>query len=98
MAEPPRAPKTLLALFAILATAIAGVAYRYHSAQKDAITHEVHNQLLAIAEMKVKHLTSWRAEKLGEARIVLNSRLTLGGLQRFVDGRGPADERVQVAR
>src|SRR4051794_21739204 len=97
MAEPPRAPKALLLLFVVLATAIGGVAYRYHAAQKDAIAHEVHNQLLAIAQMKVNHLTGWRDEKIGEARIVLSSRLTLVGLERFVNGRSTPAERAQFA-
>ena len=74
-----RAPYPLLLLFLVLVTAIAGLAYRYHLAQKDAIEHEVHKQLLAIADMKIKHISAWRAEKLGEARIILNSRLTLVG-------------------
>jgi PAS domain S-box-containing protein len=93
---PPRASKTLLVLFAVLATAISAVAYRYHSAQKAAIAHEVHNQLLAIGDMKVKHLTNWRAQKIGEARIILNSRFTLNGVEHFVAGRASAVERAMV--
>src|SRR5947207_9791785 len=97
MSPPPpsaRAPYPLLLLFAVLVTAIAGLAYRYHVAQKDAIEHEVHKQLLAIADMKIMHITGWRAEKLGEARMVLNSRLTLLGVQRLIEGRSDARERA----
>src|SRR4051812_11742833 len=97
MVEQSRAPRTLLVLFAVLASAVAVVAHRYHVAQKDAIAHEVHNQLLAIADMKVKHLTAWRSEKIGEARIVLSSRLTLAGLERFIGGRGGAQDRAQFS-
>jgi PAS domain S-box-containing protein len=96
MAEPTRVSKILLVLFAVLATAISAVAYRYHIAQKDAIAHEVHNQLLAIADMKVQHLTTWRAEKIGEARIILSSRFTLSGVERFVAGRTSATESAMV--
>src|SRR5689334_12916792 len=90
-----RAPHSLLVLFLVLATAIAGLAYRYHLAQKDAIQHEVHNQLLAIADMKVAHITTWRAEKVGEARIILSSQYTLAGVKRLIDGNGAERETVE---
>ncbi len=95
MNQPPARAHSLLILFVVLATAIAAVAYHYHVAQKDAIGREVHKQLLAIADSKVKHIASWRAEKIGEARIVLNSRFTLKGVERFIAGRsGPDEERL----
>src|ERR1044071_2501710 len=98
MTEPTRASKILLVLFAVLAAAISAVAYRYHVAQKDAIAHEVQNQLLAIADMKVKHLAGWRAEKIGEARIILNSRFTLAGVERFVTGRASETDSAMVVQ
>jgi PAS domain S-box-containing protein len=91
--QPPARAHFLLVLFVVLATAIGAVTYRYHLAQKDAIAREVHNQLLAIADSKVKQIVSWRAGKIGEARIILNSRFTLAGVDRFVRGRSaPAEE------
>ncbi len=92
-----KAPYPLLVLFLVLATAIAGLAYRYHVAEKEAIEHEVHNQLVAIADMKVKQIAAWRSEKVGEARIILNSRLTLAGVQRLVSGRSDPAERAYLA-
>ncbi len=98
MSQPSaRPPYPLLALFAVLATAIAAVAYHYHVAQKEAIEREVHNQLLAIADMKVKNIASWREDKIGEARLVVRSGLTLSWLERYTKGRGTAEERRPVA-
>src|SRR4051794_40676029 len=91
-----RAPYPLLLVFLVLVAAIAGLAYRYHIAQKDAIEREVHKQLLTIADMKVKHISAWRSEKLGETRIILNSRLTLAGLERLVSHRSDAVERAYL--
>jgi two-component system, cell cycle sensor histidine kinase and response regulator CckA len=93
-----RTPYSLVALFLVLASAIAALTYRYDVAQKDAIAHEVRNQLLAIADTKVKHIAAWRAERLGEARIVLNNGLLLGGLERLSAGRATAVEREQISR
>src|SRR5438270_9532046 len=92
-----RTPYPLLALFLVLATAIAALAYRYHVAQKDAVAQEVRNQLLAIADTKVKHIAAWRAERVGEARVVLSNGLMLGPLERLAAGRGTAVERAQIA-
>src|SRR5690242_13707300 len=94
--HPARTPYWLLVLFVALASAIAGLAYRYHLAQKDAVAHEVGNQLLAIADMKVKHISAWRSEKLGEGRMVLQSRFTLEAVQRTVAGRSSAAEKAFV--
>src|SRR5437763_3856277 len=91
-----RAPYPLLLLFVVLVAAIAGLAYRYHVAQKDAVEHEVHKQLLAIADMKINQISAWRAEKLGEVRIILSSRLTLSGVQRVVQGRADARESAYI--
>jgi two-component system cell cycle sensor histidine kinase/response regulator CckA len=91
-----RAPYPLLILFVILATAIAGLAYRFQLAQEQAIQHEVHNQLLSIADMKLKQITAWRAEKLGEARVILNSSITLAAVQRLVSKRGSEAEKAAL--
>jgi len=93
-----RTPYSLVALFLVLATAIAALTYRYDVAQKDAIAHEVRNQLLAIADTKVKHIAAWRAERIGEARIVLSNGLLLDALERLSSGRATAVEREQISR
>src|SRR4051794_34064967 len=48
--------------------------------------------------MKVKQIATWRAEKLGEARIILNSRLTLAGVQRLIAGRSDAAEQAYLSK
>ncbi|MBZ5622962.1 MAG: PAS domain S-box protein [Acidobacteriia bacterium] len=89
----PRTPYQLLALLVVLAGAIAGVAYRYHLGQKEAIEHEVRNQLLAIADMKVKQISEWRSRRLGEARTIMADRITQAVMQRLVSGRGGESDR-----
>ena len=87
---------SLLILFVGLALAIAGLAYRYHLAQRDAIGGEVHKQLLAIADMRVKHIASWRAQRIGEGRVVARNRIAVAALERLVKGRSPAAERAAI--
>jgi PAS domain S-box-containing protein len=92
-----RTPYPLLAVFLVLATAIAGLAWHDHIAQKDAIARQVGNELLAIADTKVKHIASWRAAKLGEAGAVLGNPLLLAGLERALSGRSSAAERAAIS-
>jgi PAS domain S-box-containing protein len=82
----PGAPFLLLALFVILASAIAGLAYRYYSAQKDAIEHEVRNQLLAVADFKVTEISEWRARQIEEARILMADATNKERLRRLASG------------
>ena len=87
---------SLLVLFVSLALAIAGLAYRYHLAQRDAIGDEVHKQLVAIADMRVKRIASWRSQRIGEGRAVAHNRIAIAALERLVKGRSPAAERVAI--
>src|SRR5436305_6850837 len=91
-----RAPYPLAALFLLLVVATATLGYRYALAQRDAVEREVHKQLLAIADMKIKDISAWRLEKLGEARMILNSGLTLAAVKRLVEGRSDAGERATL--
>jgi two-component system, cell cycle sensor histidine kinase and response regulator CckA len=93
---PPRqTPYVLIFLFLLLAGAISGVAWRFHSSQKAALEREVRNQLLSIADMRVKQLGEWHAEQYGHARMILANRLLLEGLRRYV--RGPRRESDRAA-
>jgi PAS domain S-box-containing protein len=93
-----RTPYPLLALFLVLATAIAALTYRNEAAQKESLAQEVRNQLLAIADTKVKHIAAWRAERIGEARVILSNGMVLGPLDRLAAGRGTPVEREQISR
>jgi len=44
------------------------MAYWFHIEQKDTVERDVRNQLLTIADIKVKELSMWRSSQLGEAR------------------------------
>jgi PAS domain S-box-containing protein len=91
-----RTPYPLVALFLVLATAIAALAYRYYVAQKEAVAREVRKQLVAIADTKVKHIAAWRAAKVGEARVILGNPILLEALARLLSGRSSATETAQL--
>src|ERR1035437_6214547 len=92
----PRVPYQLLALFVILATAIGVMAYRFHIEQKDTVERDVRNQLLTIADIKVRELSMWRATRLGEARAILADRMALTVIRRVLAGNASTSERADV--
>ena len=54
-------------LFAILAAVIGGVTWRFYASQKELTERGVQSQLLTVADAKVKEISEWRKERLGEA-------------------------------
>jgi PAS domain S-box-containing protein len=78
-------------LFVVVASAIAGVAYRDYRAQKEAIEHEVRNQLLSVADLKVTEISDWAAQRMGEARVLMADSATARLMQGLASGTaGPA--------
>jgi PAS domain S-box-containing protein len=92
----PRVPYQLLALFVALATAIGLMAYWSHIEQKNTVERGVRNQLLTIADIKVRELSQWRTMQLEQARAILGDRMALTVLRRVVAGDARASERAAV--
>jgi PAS domain S-box-containing protein len=90
----PRVPYQLLALFVVLATAIGVMAYWSHIEQKNTVERDVRNQLLTIADIKVRELSEWRSMQLGQARAILADRMALTVIQRVLAGDASASERA----
>jgi PAS domain S-box-containing protein len=94
--SPSRAPFQLLALFVVLATAIGAMAYWFHIEQKNTIERDVRNQLLTIADIKVKDLSLWRSSQLGEARAILADRMALTVIRRVLTGDAGGSDQAAV--
>ena len=92
----PRVPYQLLALFVVLATAIGVMAYWFHIEQKNTVERDVRNQLLTIADIKVRDLSEWRSMQLGEARAILADRMALTVIRRVLAGDASASDRAAV--
>jgi PAS domain S-box-containing protein len=90
----PPVPYQLFALFMVLATAIGVMTYWSHIEQKNTVERDVRNQLLTIADIKVRDLSEWRSMQLGQARAILGDPMTLTVLRRVVAGDASASERA----
>jgi PAS domain S-box-containing protein len=92
----PRVPYQLLALFVVLAIAIGAMAYRFHIEQKDTVERDTRNQLLTIADIKVRDLSEWWSTRLGEAHAILANRMALTAIRRVLTGGASASDRAAV--
>ena len=91
-----RVPLLALTFFAVAVTVIIGIAYRYYRAQKEAIEHEVRNQLLSIADLKVKEISDWGAQRMDEVRLLMADRATARVMHRLLSGAGEPSDRAEV--
>jgi PAS domain S-box-containing protein len=94
--SPPRVPYQLLALFVVLACAIGAIHYWFHLEQKATVEQDVRNQLLTVADIKVRDLSTWWSLRLGEARAILADRLESTAIRRVLAGDASASERAAV--
>jgi two-component system cell cycle sensor histidine kinase/response regulator CckA len=86
----------LLTAFWLLALGVAAAGYEYYLNQKAAIENEERTKLSAIAELKIRQISSWRDERLADARIVAASPLSQPVRQFLVEGQNTAVVRQQV--
>ncbi|MEI9976816.1 MAG: cache domain-containing protein [Ignavibacteriota bacterium] len=86
----------VLAFFLVAASVISGIADRYYRAQKEAIEHEVRNQLLAIADLRVVEISGWRAQMANEARVLTADRGSARSMQRVVAGAATGSELAEI--
>lgn len=78
--------KTLLiALLVVVAVILAG-GYLAYTSQIDSIIKSRYNQLAAIKKLKVKQITGWQNERLGDANAIKNNPLVTDHLISYLKG------------
>jgi PAS domain S-box-containing protein len=85
----------LIAALLLLGLGLAAVGYRHYIDQRSAIEAEVHKQLAAIADLKVRLVAEWRRERLGDASILSATQLT-PSVQQVLLGKATLSSREQV--
>jgi PAS domain S-box-containing protein len=63
------------AIFLVLAMGIGASGFIYFEHSKQQIVQAKHNELLTVANLKVKEITWWRSERLGDATVLSKSPL-----------------------
>lgn len=87
MASPipsPKIPRHLILLFLLLILLIGTGGYLYYGNQKKHIKKEKESELLAIADLKVNQIASWRKERLGDAEVLFENYQFIRQLRRWL--------------
>jgi len=76
-------PWHLIIIFFILTIALWTGGIFYYKQEKERIKKELQENLTTIADLKVKEITEWRNERLGDATIIFNNHLIINEIQEW---------------
>jgi len=79
-----RTPWMLVPVFIILACGIGAAGLLFYLEQKQGITREKRNELLAVAELKARTIAEWRTAHLEDAGVILDNPLLLPLVDRLL--------------
>ncbi|MEW6601456.1 MAG: ATP-binding protein [Nitrospirota bacterium] len=82
-------PYHLIIIFVILITGIGVVGYFSYLHQKKHIIREIHNELFAVADLKVKQIDNWRRERTGNAIGIMENRITARRVMEYLNNPAP---------
>lgn len=87
-------PYPLIFVFLILSLAIWTAGYHYYNEQKEDIRKDEQEDLLAIADLKVKQIEDWRRERLGDAIVIFNNPFIIRQIHQYMqnDSQGIRQE------
>ena len=71
-------------VFGILALAIVALAWGKYRYQRDVVDFLAREQLQAVADLKVRELTTWRAERETDARLIAADPFLASSLRRLL--------------
>jgi PAS domain S-box-containing protein len=88
--------RILAALCAVVVVVLAIGGGIYLSARRAQATSAAKEQLIAIADLKLRQIISWRAERLADAHFFSLARFAAQDVQRFLDNPGLAANRSAI--
>lgn len=83
-------PFSLLLIFLLLAAGIAMAGSLYYRGESRQIRHEVEERLSTVADLKVRQITEWRQERIGDATLLMQNLFLSEGIQRILENNNAA--------
>jgi PAS domain S-box-containing protein len=90
-------PRWLLAALALAAVVVLTGGGWVYRAQEQSLRRDVEAELRAIATLKVNEIARWRAERLGNAAVLMDSPLFVEAAARWLESPQPADQAADQA-
>jgi PAS domain S-box-containing protein len=79
-----KTPYHLIIIFLMLSITIWTGGFFYYMHEKERITKQEQKELTAIADLKVKQITDWRNERLGDATQIFSNHLIINEIQKWL--------------
>lgn len=96
--KPYRVPKRLvLVLMGVIFALIAG-GFAFFRAQQKSLRVVAENNLLAVAQIKINQIVSWREDQIAEGVELMNSIFLKQGLENWIQRRDAEGEEIIRAR
>src|SRR4030042_2132305 len=89
-------PYHLILIFFILALSIWAAGYSYYRNQKETIKKEVHEELSAIADLKINQIVNWHKERLGDATFVFKNAFISQHAWKFLENPHEIGFRAEI--
>ena len=89
-------PARIVAAHLLLTAAVVALVFHYHGEQKTAFENEIRNQLLTIADAKVRQISEWRNGRIADARLIMADRTTIAAAGRLIAGHGSGADRAAL--
>jgi signal transduction histidine kinase len=95
-AQEKRSLSGFILIFILFAVGIAVVGFETYQRYQDQFRTQVEAQLTGVAALKMNQLETWRAERLGDARIFYNNPVFTEMVQAFLGDPGDAQATAQL--
>jgi len=93
--EPPD-QNPIIILFIIITICVVVVGLLYYSIQKNALINEKQQELSAIADLKIRQISQWRLERLGDGTFVGENILMMDRFSDFLQNSSDVENRTDI--
>jgi PAS domain S-box-containing protein len=90
-------PWILILIFLFMITSIFFTASFYYRFQQRRIVDERQNELAAIADLKIRQITQWKNERLGDAEMVFENALVAHQVQSYFQSPNESNRKNEVS-
>ena len=93
-----RIPWHLLLIFSLLAVGILSLGYFFYQYHVTSFQNIRAAELNAIADLKVKQITTWRQERINDAQLIFDDPILAIQVNDWFQGKGPPDLKDKISK
>ena len=93
---PKRIPWHLILVFLLLSLGILSIGYFYHDHEQAYLKQEKLNELVAIADLKIKQIVDWRKERLADATTIMGDHFFAARVKDWLEGKAKLEVENEI--